>query len=141
MLLRSKEVEEKKNCLCLEGDEKCAMVECTMKNCSSPWWHMDCAGLSGLTNKEVKKMSFVCPLCLLSGKKFSNNFLLVNAQQKEMEKIVDRMEKNEVEMKEMQKVMMGEIQKLKDLKEGCTDKEEKQREVFYQKVSNEIEIL
>lgn len=51
------------------------------------------------------------------------------------------MEKNEAEMKEVQKVLKSEVQSLKELKEGYFVREEKERKSFYEKVSKELESL
>ena len=63
------------SCLCkTTNDYPDDWIQCTKKDCSSPWWHQSCVGVSFFTKEQIEKFDFVCALCTLSDIKFSNHF-------------------------------------------------------------------
>ena len=79
MLIRTEEGKAD-TCLCGLGEVKdCKWIQCGNGKCSSPWWHRKCANVSSYTEEEVEKMDFLCPLCIISNKKFENQLKVVVA--------------------------------------------------------------
>ena len=79
MLIRTEEGKAD-TCLCGLGEVKdCKWIQCGNGKCSSPWWHRKCANVSSYTEEEIEKMDFLCPLCIISNKKFENQLKVVVA--------------------------------------------------------------
>lgn len=84
MLMRANSGED--TCLCLvDHGDKSTWIQCGNPSCTSPWWHRSCANVSSFSEREIKRMDFVCPLCIISNKKFEHNLKVVNRQQNEVE--------------------------------------------------------
>ena len=56
----------KKTCICEKEPQGAVLVKCKAKDCSSPWWHVTCAGVKGLTKESLKPLTYTCPLCVVS---------------------------------------------------------------------------
>ena len=58
---------------CICGQEKSGLlIKCEIKDCSSPFWHSDCAGLEGATKTSMKNIKWKCPCCIFN--KFNDRF-------------------------------------------------------------------
>ena len=51
-------------CVCNQTIDGAQMIKCGEKNCSSPWWHVDCAGITGLTKSNLRNIQcWKCACC------------------------------------------------------------------------------
>ena len=157
MLIRTVDVNEQ-TCLCLARDEeeekrdekktpkkkKLGWVQCSKRGCTSPWWHRECAGLTSLSDLEVKKMKFTCALRQLSDAKFRGNFDIMSAQKEEMKNMLTGLEKAQMEVNEVKKAMNDQLKELKEMtktRKDSSDDEEKKRSEFFHKVSDQLKEL
>ena len=51
------------NCPCGLEHEGAKWIQCGALGCDSPWWHLKCAGLEGLTDGAIRKIKYTCPKC------------------------------------------------------------------------------
>ena len=56
-----------KICICNQPEGNSLNVKCDNTNCLNPWWHVECAGLKGLTAGALKKLTWSCPVCIING--------------------------------------------------------------------------
>ena len=77
--MKRKKVNDDNRCICEEPDEA-LMIGCTQEDCPSVWWHIECAGLQGITAAACKKINWVCPCCIVS--KFSDKLVTDNVDSK-----------------------------------------------------------
>ena len=135
MLIRIKEV-KKETCLCLTDVDGSKLVQCTNPKCTSPWWHVECAGLSSLSKEEIEKMEFLCALCTLSQKKFLGNFRSNEKMEEQIKRMSDVLEKTEKEMKQVQK-SMKELNKLNE----CYQNDTNERKESFVKITKQLDDL
>ena len=69
MAIMRSQVDENSTCVCNKSiadkpHEK--WIKCEADGCLSPWWHISCAGLEGIPDSAVKKITYKCPKCALS---------------------------------------------------------------------------
>ena len=54
----------------LDEDHACILaaqlVKCSNSQCSSPWWHFQCAGMSGISKNMMRNLNWTCSLCVLN---------------------------------------------------------------------------
>ena len=50
-------------CVCHEEGTS-ALIKCE-NNCINPWWHLECAGLTGITPAAARKLTWTCPCCTI----------------------------------------------------------------------------
>ena len=54
------------NCPCGLEHEGAKWIQCGSLGCDSPWWHLKCAGLEGLTDGAIRKIKYSCPRCAVA---------------------------------------------------------------------------
>ena len=69
MAIMRNQIDENSTCVCKKSiadkpHEK--WIKCEAEGCSSPWWHISCAGLEGIPDSAVKKIAYKCPKCALN---------------------------------------------------------------------------
>ena len=55
-----------KVCICDGNLFDSQMIQCCNEDCPSPWWHVDCAGLNGITKSAVRSIKWKCPCCVFN---------------------------------------------------------------------------
>ena len=63
--MKRKKIDDDNRCIC-EQPNGPLMIKCTKQSCPSIWWHIECAGLKGITATVCKKIDWVCPCCTVS---------------------------------------------------------------------------
>ena len=58
-------------CICQEEGIS-TLIKCDNKSCYNPWWHYECAGLTGITPAAARKLTWTCPCCTIN--RFQNNY-------------------------------------------------------------------
>ena len=58
-------------CVCNRDKEGAILIQCGSKKCKR-WWHVDCAGLSGITEDCIDKIKYTCPICVSKSLGFSD---------------------------------------------------------------------
>ena len=153
MLIRAKKTENAKvkGCLCLE-EKKCGPTEwavCENKDCTSKRWHKECVGLRNLNDKELKKIRFICPLCLLSCPKFKDSYMMANnihEQLEEFKMISLDLKKQVINMKELElekitsevEKQLEEVKNIKQQLYESSENDKKEQEIFYEKVTKQL---
>ena len=75
--MKRKKANDDNRCICDKPDEA-LMIQCTKEGCPSVWWHIECAGLQGITAAVCKKVHWVCPCCIVSN--FSDKLVTDNIE-------------------------------------------------------------
>ena len=139
MLIR---IKEEDTCLCMEEKREERMIECERPSCTSPWWHTSCVGMSSLTSEEIKKIEFVCPLCMLSDKKFKKHFkVLDNKLLDKVDKVCDELSEARQELKAASSVIKEQFEELKSIRENQNQLQTLQEKegTYYAKVSQQLD--
>ena len=58
-------IDNQKTCVCNEEKDQ-TLVKCGSANCSTPWWHVECAGLEGISKSAIKSLKWRCSCCVLN---------------------------------------------------------------------------
>ena len=69
------DVDAATTCICNQSSGKSTLIKCGNEHCCSPWWHCECAGLTNITTVAAKKISWVCPTCIVN--QFSDKFAII----------------------------------------------------------------
>ena len=56
---------EEANCVCGNNERFSNWIACSAKNCTTQWWHSQCAGFKRLSSNDAKKFEWSCPNCVL----------------------------------------------------------------------------
>ena len=65
---RADEPVKEKECVCRRDEVHKFMVQCSgpKDHCPNQWWHLECAGLSGIAPSSLKKVTYLCPACIIN---------------------------------------------------------------------------
>ena len=58
--------EDHSECPCSQNVPGAKWIKCGAVGCQSPWWHVNCAGLEGLTDAQIRKLKYSCPKCTIA---------------------------------------------------------------------------
>lgn len=53
-------------CICGNDSLNSDWIKCGARRCPNPWWHMNCAGLTGLSSNDMKVIKYRCPCCCIN---------------------------------------------------------------------------
>ena len=69
MAVMKSQADENTQCVCkksIADKPRDKWIQCGVEGCSSPWWHVSCAGLENIPDLAVKKLNYRCPKCGLA---------------------------------------------------------------------------